>query len=115
MSRLRVVLLNFVGTCIPAVRTGLALCILDTNLIRCTELGTGVVPGPRIALFAKKAFCTVSMAVAMDTDLVALALAIDAIATLALKAARTTPSIVQVLVKGSNFTAVRLRSFVGEL
>ena len=93
----------------------MTLCILNTNLIRSTELGAGVVPGPSVALLAEQALCTVSMAVAMNTNLVTLALAVDAIATLALEAARTAPSIVQILIEGSNFTAVCLSSSVGEL
>ena len=52
---------------------------------------------------------------AMDSNLVALALTVDAIATLALEAARTAPSIVQVLIKGGNFTAVSLSSSISEL
>ena len=93
----------------------MALCILNADLIRCTKLGASVVPGPRVALLAKQAFCTVSMAVAMHSDLVALALAVDTIAALALEATRTTPSIVQVLIKGSNFTTVSLSTSVSEL
>ena len=87
MPRLLIVLLNLVGTSVPAVRTSLAFCVLDTDLIRGTKLGAGVIPRPCITLLAEEALCTVGMAVAMDANLVALALTVNAITTLALKTA----------------------------
>ena len=115
LFRLCIVLLDLISTGIPAVRACLALRVIFTNLVRRSQLGARVIPGPGTTLLTEESLGTVYMTVAMDTDLVPFALAINAIASLALETVRAASTVVQILVERGDFSAVRLRALVCEL
>ena len=93
----------------------MALSVSLTDLIRRAQLGTSVIPRPRAALLTEETLRTISMAVAMYTDFIPFALAIDAFTALTLEAIRATPSIVQILAERGDLATISLSPLVSEL
>ena len=108
-------LADLVGTGVPAVGTGLALGVLNADLIGGAQLGAGVAPRPGARFLTEEAFRTVLMTIAVIADLETLALVTVAYASPTLEAAIARPSVVQILVESRDFTAERLRLPLVEL